>query len=100
MQCTACRIHSNNLREYSRVVTIREHRKSIETAYLCPACRVMNALNPRYVVKQTAHELHVGDARCLPLSRVGYVASFVEADHDDGDIEIASEPRRHQPLPC
>jgi hypothetical protein len=36
MQCTACRTHSNNLREYSRVVTIREHRKTIETAYLCP----------------------------------------------------------------
>lgn len=98
MQCTACRTHSNNLREYSRVVTISEHRKTLETAYLCPACRVMNALNPRYVVKHAPHELHAGDARCLTLSRVGYVASFVEADREDA--EIVSEPRRRQPLPC
>jgi hypothetical protein len=60
----------------------------------------MNALNPRYVVKHASHELHAGDARCVPLSRVGYVASFVETHNDDGEIEIAPHPRRHQPLPC
>jgi hypothetical protein len=97
MQCTACRSHSNNLREYSRVVTIREHRKTIETAYLCPACRVMNALNPRFVVKHAQPDARPQDPRYLPLSRVGYVASLMLPDIEESDV--APEVRRTA-LPC
>ncbi len=98
MQCTACRTHSNNLREYSRVVTIREHHKTIETAYLCPACRVMNALNPRYVVKHMLREVHAPDeARRLPVSCVGYVTTLIQPGGDEADpFPVA----RRTALPC
>jgi hypothetical protein len=98
MQCTACRTHSNNLREYSRVVTIREHRKTVETAYLCPACRVMNALNPRYVVKHTLRDVHpLDEPRHLPVSCVGYVTTLIQPDADEADpFPIA----RRTALPC
>jgi hypothetical protein len=49
MQCNSCGLHSENLREYSRAVDLGDYRKTIETLQLCPACRVINALNPRYV---------------------------------------------------
>jgi len=98
MQCTACRTHSNNLREYSRVVTIREHRKTIETAYLCPACRVMNALNPRYVVKHALRDVHpLDEARRLPISCVGYVATLIHPESEEGD---AAPLARRTALPC
>jgi hypothetical protein len=98
MQCTACRTHSNNLREYSRVVTIREHRKTIETAYLCPACRVMNALNPRYVVKHGLGDVHPLDgARRLPISGVGYVTALIQPDIEESEFPPAV---RRTPLPC
>ena len=98
MQCTACHAHSNNLREYSRVVTIREHRKTIETAYLCPACRVMNALNPRYVVKHALRDIHSPDAaRRLPVACVGYVPTLVQLDSDEAEVAPAA---RRTALPC
>ncbi len=98
MQCTACRTHSNNLREYSRVVTIREHRKTVETAYLCPACRVMNALNPRYVVKRALRDVHAPDeARRVPVSCVGYVTTLIQPDANEADpFPVA----RRTALPC
>ena len=95
MQCTACRTHSNNLREYSRVVTIREHRKTIETAYLCPACRVMNALNPRYIVKHALRDVH--EARRLPVACVGYVPTLIQPDSEDSDF---APVLRRTALPC
>ncbi|HEX3896854.1 MAG TPA: hypothetical protein VHW73_11635 [Rudaea sp.] len=49
MQCTSCRVHSDNLREYSRVVDLDNNRKTIDTIFLCAACRVVNAINPKYV---------------------------------------------------
>ncbi len=49
MQCTSCLLDSDNLREYSRAVDLGAFRKTIETIFLCPACRVLNAINPRYV---------------------------------------------------
>jgi len=52
MQCTSCRLHSDNLREYSRAVDLGSNRKTIETIYLCAACRVINAINPKYVMKR------------------------------------------------
>ena len=60
MQCTSCLVHSDNLREYSRVVDLGSYRKTIDTILLCPACRVMNAINPKYVTKraQTASVVH------------------------------------------
>ena len=98
MQCTACHSHSNNLREYSRVVTIREHRKTIETAYLCPACRVMNALNPRYVVKHALRDAHpMDDARRLPILCVGYVTTLIQPNIDEGD---AAPVVLRTALPC
>ena len=98
MQCTACRTHSNNLREYSRVVTIREHRKTVETAYLCPACRVINALNPRYVVKHTHRDVHpLDEARHLPVSCVSYVATLIQPDADETDSFPVA---RRTALPC
>ena len=99
MQCTACRTHSNNLREYSRVVTIREHRKTVETAYLCPACRVMNALNPRYVVKHALRDVHpLDEARRLPVSCGGYVPFLIQPQ-DSEDSDDAPVARRTA-LPC
>jgi hypothetical protein len=98
MQCTACRTHSNNLREYSRVVTIREHHKTIETAYLCPACRVMNALNPRYVVKHAFRDAHALDeARRLPVSCVRYVTTLIQPEIEEGDADPVV---RRTALPC
>jgi hypothetical protein len=52
MQCTSCRLHSENLREYSRALDLGSNRKTIETIYLCAACRVINAINPKYVLKR------------------------------------------------
>ena len=52
MQCTSCRLHSDNLREYSRAVDLGGNRKTIETIFLCAACRVINAINPKYVMKR------------------------------------------------
>jgi len=49
MQCTSCGTHSFNLREYSSVRRLSQHRKTIDTVHLCPACRVLNAINPKYV---------------------------------------------------
>lgn len=85
MQCSACQTDSNNLREYSRVVTIREHRKTIETAYLCPACRIMKALNP-----QCDSHPH------LRISRLSYVASLIQPDGEEGEVM----PVRRTSLPC
>jgi hypothetical protein len=53
MQCTSCRIDSDNLREYSRAVDLGSFRKTIETVFLCPACRVFNAINPKFVMRRT-----------------------------------------------
>jgi len=52
MQCTSCRLHSNGLREYARVSGSSTRRESLQPIHLCPACRVLNALNPRYVPVQ------------------------------------------------
>ena len=52
MQCTSCCLHSDNLREYSRVVDLGSHRKAIDTVLLCPACRVFNAINPKFVMRR------------------------------------------------
>ena len=52
MQCTSCRLHSDNLREYSRAVDLGSNRKTIETILLCAACRVINAINPRYEMRR------------------------------------------------
>ena len=53
MQCTSCRLDSDNLREYSRAIDLGSHRKTIETIFLCPACRVFNAINPKFVMRRT-----------------------------------------------
>jgi hypothetical protein len=60
MECTSCRLHSDNLREYSRAVDLGGNRKTIETILLCPACRVINAINPKYVMKRVRE--HVSPA--------------------------------------
>ena len=65
MQCTSCRLHSDNLREYSRAVDLGGNRKTIETFFLCPACRVINAINPKYVMKR-AHRDHLPGAVAHP----------------------------------
>jgi hypothetical protein len=52
MQCTSWRLQSDNLREYSRAVDLGDNRKTIDTIFLCPACRVINALNPKYIAKR------------------------------------------------
>ncbi|HEX6833530.1 MAG TPA: hypothetical protein VF132_08350 [Rudaea sp.] len=52
MQCDSCGLHTDRLREYSRVIDLGKYRKTIETVQLCAACRVMNALNPRYVARR------------------------------------------------
>ncbi|MEP6483447.1 MAG: hypothetical protein ABJB01_03285 [Rudaea sp.] len=52
MQCTSCGLHSDNLREYSRAVDLGDYRKTIDTIFLCAACRVFNAVNPKYVAKR------------------------------------------------
>jgi len=49
MQCTSCRVYSDNLREFSRVIDLGDNRKTIDTIFLCAACRVINAINPKYV---------------------------------------------------
>jgi len=78
MQCTACRLHSNNLREYSRVAALGNNRKTIETAYLCPACRVLNVLNPRYIVQHTQRDLQ----RDLRMDDVRYGFRTLFGTHD------------------
>lgn len=52
MQCTSCRIQSNNLRAYLHA----SHADAAggEVVYLCAACRVLNALHPRYVAAEPA----------------------------------------------
>lgn len=52
MQCNSCGLHSDSLREFSRVMSVGEHRKTIDTIHLCPACRVMHSLMPHYVEKR------------------------------------------------
>ena len=56
MQCTSCRAHSDNLREYSRAVDLGGNRKTIETIFLCAPCRVINAINPKYVSARVHNE--------------------------------------------
>ena len=84
MQCSACQTDSDNLREYSRVVTIREYRTTIETAYLCPACRIMKALSSR--CDSHPH---------LRISRLSYVASLIQPGSEEGEV-----PVRRTSLPC
>ena len=52
MQCTSCRLQSDSLHEYSRAVDLGDNRKTIDTIFLCPACRVINAINPKYISKR------------------------------------------------
>jgi hypothetical protein len=61
MQCTSCRLHSDNLREYSRAVDLGSNRKTIETILLCAACRVLNAINPKYVMRRA----HIDQPRAM-----------------------------------
>ncbi|HZP66894.1 MAG TPA: hypothetical protein VFB32_11345 [Rudaea sp.] len=70
MQCSSCRLDSANLREYSRVVDLGDYRKTIETVHLCPACRVLNALNPKYVAAwPTAEAMSKGRRGFVPVTR-------------------------------
>ena len=62
MQCTSCRAHSDNLREYSRAVDLGGNRKTIETIFLCAPCRVINAINPKYVVGARARRIRQDSA--------------------------------------
>jgi hypothetical protein len=62
MQCTSCRLHSDNLHEYSRAVDLGSNRKTIETILLCAACRVINAINPKYVMRRVHREPSPGVA--------------------------------------
>lgn len=48
MRCTHCRIESKNLRAYARPDAALRSEVA-EMLYLCPACRVLNALHPRCV---------------------------------------------------
>lgn len=52
MQCNSCGLHSENLRESSRVVDLGQYRKTIETVHLCAACRVLNVLNRQYIANR------------------------------------------------
>lgn len=45
MQCTSCRLDSNNLRAYRNAHDLGAG----PVVHLCAACRVLNALHPRYV---------------------------------------------------
>lgn len=56
MQCTSCRVDSDNLREYSRAIDLGNNRKTIDTLFLCAACRVINAINPKYVAARVHGE--------------------------------------------
>jgi len=99
MQCTACRLHSNNLREYSRVVALGQYRKTIETAYLCPACRVLNVLNPRYVVQHTQRDLQ----RDMRLDDVRYGFRTIAGAHRQADaleLEIDTSDVEQIPVRC
>ena len=50
MKCSCCQIESQNLREYVCSGETGEHRKTIESYYLCVLCRMLFALKPEQIV--------------------------------------------------
>jgi len=66
MQCSSCGLHSDNLREYSRAVDLGGYRKTIDTIFLCAACRVFNAINPKYAMKRVQREMPANVPHAAP----------------------------------
>ena len=80
MRCSHCRIESHDLRAYARLTEGARALDADETVHLCPACRVLNALHPRYVSIDHAGDALVAGtgmlARRLHRPRAGKVADI------------------------
>ena len=57
MKCSCCHIESNNLREYVCSRETGEHRKTIESFYLCVLCRMLFTVKPDHIVARCRGEL-------------------------------------------
>ena len=56
MKCSCCHIESQNLREYACSHETAEHRKTIESHYLCVVCRMLFAFKPEQVAARCRGE--------------------------------------------
>ena len=69
MHCNSCGMKSVSLREYSRVVDLGKHRKTIDTMYLCGACRVLNVINPKYIAKRLGNDISLPGFAIHPVAQ-------------------------------
>jgi hypothetical protein len=65
MQCSCCRVESQNLREYAFSVEVSANRKTIESFHLCALCRMLYAVKPARVIEKcrSASTAVIGAAR-------------------------------------
>ena len=72
MQCSCCRVDSENLREYAFSIEVSEHRKTIETVHLCALCRMLYTVKPEHVLQKCRRAASLSPERMLrhPMTRV------------------------------
>ena len=66
MKCSCCHIESQNLREYVCSGETAQHRKTIDSYYLCVLCRMLFAVKPEHVAARCRGELSRAYAAVFP----------------------------------
>lgn len=66
MKCSCCHVESANLREYVCSTETAEHRKTIESYYLCVICRVLFALKPEHIAARCRGESDLQGCTSVP----------------------------------
>jgi hypothetical protein len=56
MKCSCCHIESHNLHEYECSHETGEHRKTIQSYFLCVLCRMLFAFKPEQVAARCRGE--------------------------------------------